>query len=169
MRKDIVFKPIGTIHSEHKNPKRTPIQPVFAWDCIGQVEVYPEYEEGLLDIEGFSHIFIIYHLHKSEPGKELTLKPFLEDVVHGVFATRYSNRPNPIGMSLVRLIRREKNRLYINDVDMLDGTPVLDIKPYNTRFEHREDVRNGWMDNIDKDTAFKRGRRDYGKKEGLNG
>ncbi len=169
MQKDIIFKPIGIIHSEHKNPKETPIQPVFATDCTGRVEIFTEYQEGLLDIEGFSHLFLIYHLHKSEPGKKLTLKPFLEDVIHGVFATRYSNRPNPIGMSLVRLIKREENILHINDVDMLDGTPVIDIKPYNTRFEHREDVRNGWMEHIDKDTALKRGRRDYSNKGNLNG
>jgi tRNA-Thr(GGU) m(6)t(6)A37 methyltransferase TsaA len=164
MDEKITFRPIGIIHSEHTNPLKTPIQPVFAKDCTGQVEIFPEYEEGLLDIEGFSHIFLIYHLHKSEPGKKLTLKPFFENVIHGVFATRYSNRPNPIGMSLVRLIKREENILYINDVDILDGTPLLDIKPYNTRFEQRDDVRNGWMEHIDKNMAFKLGRRGYNEK-----
>lgn len=160
----ITLKPIGIIRSGHKNPKKTPIQPAFAEGCKGQVEIVPEFQDGLLDIEGFSHIYLIYYFHKSEPGKKLAVKPFLEDVVHGVFATRHSNRPNPIGMSLVRLIKRENNILFINDVDILDGTPLLDIKPYNTLFERREKVRNGWMNNIDKEIAFKRGRRGYGDK-----
>ncbi len=162
MQKDIIFKPIGIIHSEHKKLEETPIQPVFAKGCLGQVEIFPEYQEGLKDIEGFSHLFIIYSLHKNK-SEQLIVKPFLEDVDHGVFATRFPNRPNSIGLSLVKLIKHEENKLFIGDVDMLNGTPVLDIKPYNTQFEHRNNVRNGWMGKIDRETRIKRGKRNFKK------
>ena len=156
----IIFRPIGVIRSPHTKPEETPVQPAYARGIAGRVEVLPAYEEGLRDLEGFSHIYLLYHLHKSK-GVRLTVKPFLEDVPHGVFATRAPVRPNAIGMSLVRLVRREGRVLFIEDVDVLDGTPLLDIKPFVTRFETPEDVRNGWQDGVDEPTARERGRRGY--------
>jgi tRNA-Thr(GGU) m(6)t(6)A37 methyltransferase TsaA len=160
MKKRITLEPLGYIRSEHTKLEEIPIQPVFAQGCAGRAEVLSEYEEGLRDIEGFSHVFIFYWFHKSSPPK-LTVKPFLEDSQHGVFATRAPCRPNPIGFSLVRLIKREGNILFLEDVDILDGTPILDIKPFIDRYDHRNRVRSGWQENVDDKTASKRGRRNY--------
>ena len=118
----VTLHPIGVIHSPHRRPQATPIQPVYATGAQGQAEILPEYADGLQDLEGFSHVFLIYLFHKAA-APQLAVKPFLEDVSHGVFATRAPNRPNPIGVSLVRLLRREANVLHLNDVDILDGTP----------------------------------------------
>jgi len=107
------------------------------------VEIYPEYAEGLQDLEDFSHIFLLYVLHESS-GYSLLVKPFLDDKLHGLFATRYPARPNPIGLSVVRLIAHKGNVLEVDGVDMLDGTPLLDIKPYIPDFDGRSDTRNGW-------------------------
>jgi tRNA-Thr(GGU) m(6)t(6)A37 methyltransferase TsaA len=154
----VTFQPIGIVHSPHAVAEKTPIQPVFAEGIAGTVEVYPELEEGLADIEGFSHLWLIYALDRVAEVS-LTVKPFLEDHPHGVFATRAPRRPNPIGLSLVRLVRRVGRILHVEDVDILDGTPLLDIKPYAQRFDVREHVRCGWLDHIDDETAWKRGRR----------
>lgn len=148
----VTLSPIGVIHSPHTRDKETPIQPVYAEGIEGIVEVFAEYAEGLRDIEGFSHIYLIYHFHRAKPIR-LIIKPYLEDVFHGVFATRTPHRPNPIGLSVVRLIKREGNILHIADVDVLDGTPLLDIKPYISRFDHHENVRNGWQEHIDEGLA----------------
>jgi tRNA (adenine37-N6)-methyltransferase len=156
----IAFKPIGVIHSEHVDPEKTPIQPIYAIGCKGRVEIFPEYEKGLRDLEDFSHIYLVYHLHQSGPQK-LIVKPFLQDVERGVFATRKECRPNPIGLSIVELVSRQGNVLHINNVDILDGTPLLDIKPYTRRFDHTETSRNGWQDSVDEETAKRRGRRGY--------
>jgi tRNA-Thr(GGU) m(6)t(6)A37 methyltransferase TsaA len=147
----ITYKPIGVIHSEHVAAGRTPIQPVFAKGCTGRAEVFPEFAAGLRDLEGFSHVYLIYHLHRAGPVK-LVVKPFLQDVERGVFATRAPCRPNAIGLSIVELVRREDN--------VLDGTPLLDIKPYTARFDCIETTRNGWQDEIDEQTAQRRGRRE---------
>ncbi|MBD3322003.1 MAG: tRNA (N6-threonylcarbamoyladenosine(37)-N6)-methyltransferase TrmO [Chitinivibrionales bacterium] len=160
MNRTIKFKPIGIIASGHTDPAKTPIQPVFARGCKGRLEVFPEYEQGLADIEGFSHILITYLFHRAGPPK-LVVKPYLEDKQHGVFATRAPCRPNPLGISLVRLIKREGPVLYLDDLDILDDAPVLDIKPYISRFEVRDNARCGWQDDIDDTTAFRRGRRNY--------
>ena len=154
----IVYRPIGVVHSRHTAPGETPIQPVFAHGCRGEAWILPEYEEGLRDLEGFSHIHVIYQLHHA-PEVHLTVKPFLDDAPHGVFATRSPSRPNPIGLSLVRLISRQANVLYLDDVDMLDGTPILDIKPYISRFDHRAEARCGWQEQVDERTASRLGRR----------
>ena len=156
----IIVKPIGVIHSPHINSTQTPIQPVFASGIEGTVEVLPEYAEGLKDIEGFSHIHLFYHFHKSSVER-LTVIPFLEDAEHGVFATRSPNRPNRIGISLVRLLRRKGNVLFVEDVDILDGAPLLDIKPFVSRFDVRNDVACGWQDRISDDEAVKKGRRAF--------
>lgn len=156
----LTLKPIGVIHSEHRHAVETPIQPVFAPDCIGRVEVFTEFAAGLKDIELYSHIYLVYHLHQAGEVRLLT-KPFLQDTEHGIFATRAPWRPNPIGLSIVKLIGREGSALIIEGADILDGTPLLDIKPYSKRFDNIETQRNGWQDDVDDATAWKRGRRGY--------
>ena len=141
---DILFHPIGIIHSPFTNKSGMPIQASRS-QAKGVVEVYPEFVEGLQDIEGLSHIFLIYVFHESL-GYSLLVKPFLDDQLHGVFATRYPYRPNPIGFSLVRLLARKENNLEIEGMDMLDGTPLLDIKPFVPDFDIRTGTRNGWYD-----------------------
>ena len=153
-------KPIGVIRSPHTRADETPIQPVFAEGIPGRVEVLPEYEDGLRDIDGFSHVYLIYAFDRAGPAS-LEVTPYLGDRPRGVFATRAPNRPNPLGVSLVRLVRREGNILHIEDVDILDETPLLDIKPYVARFDSREESRGGWQDEIDDETARVRGRRGY--------
>lgn len=141
----ICYKPIGVIQSPFKEPKGTPVQPTAAQDVEGIIEIYPEYGEGLKDIEGFSHLILLYHLHLvRESG--LVVKPFLGDELHGIFATRSPGRPNSIGFSVVRLIKVEGNKLYIRDVDIIDRTPLLDIKPYVAKFDARQDVKVGWFE-----------------------
>jgi len=157
---EILYKAIGVIRSEHVEPEKTPIQPRFAADCEGRVEIFPEYAEGLQDIEGFSHIYLIYHLDRSK-GFKLLVKPFLQDVVRGVFATRAPSRPNPIGISIVEIIERKGNTLFVKGLDILDNTPLLDIKPYSVKFDNIKTRKNGWQDDVDEKTAQKRGRRDY--------
>ena len=142
---DIKYKTIGLIHSPFKEPKGTPIQPAGAKGINGTVEVFPEYAEGLKDVEGFSHIILIYHFHLSR-GAPLKVKPYMDNEAHGVFATRSPSRPNPIGISIVRLVRVENNILRIQDVDIVDGTPLLDIKPYVPEFDIREAERTGWLE-----------------------
>jgi len=127
--KEIKYKPIGVIHSPFKKPEGTPIQPAGASGVDGTVEIFPEYAQGLKDIEGFSHIILLYHFHLSRAGT-LLVRPYMDDETHGVFATRGPSRPNAIGISVVRLVKVEKNKLHIQDVDVVDGTPLLDIKPY---------------------------------------
>lgn len=154
----VSYRPIGVIKSPHRLPEATPIQPVYAQDYEGKVEIFPEFEEGLRDIEGFSHIYLVYHLHRAEPPR-LTVKPFLQDIERGIFATRAPCRPNPIGLSIVQLVRREGRILYVRGIDILDGTPLLDIKPYTRRFDFIQTLRNGWQDDVDEATAEQRGRR----------
>jgi tRNA-Thr(GGU) m(6)t(6)A37 methyltransferase TsaA len=133
---------------------------VFAEGVPGRVELDAEYEEGLRDIEGFSHIYLIFAFDRAgEP--RLSVTPYLGDAERGVFATRSPRRPNGLGMSLVRLVRREGTVLHVEDVDVLDGTPLLDIKPYIGRFDCREDARSGWQDDVDDETARTRGRRGF--------
>ena len=139
---DITLKPVGVIHSPFTEKTQTPIQPTRS-QATGWVEVYPEYTDGLQDLEGQSHIFLLYAFHKSE-GYALRVRPFLDDQEHGIFATRYPCRPNPLGLSVVRLVARRKNVLEIAGVDVLDGTPLLDIKPYVPDFDTPQDVRVGW-------------------------
>lgn len=142
---EIRFKPIGVIHSPFKEPRGTPIQPSSAKGSEGRVEIFPEYAEGLGDVEGFSHIILIYHFHLSK-GVSLRVTPYLDDELRGVFATRAPNRPNPIGMSVVRLEKAEGRVLRVRDLDIVDGTPLLDIKPYVPEFDTRETERIGWLE-----------------------
>jgi len=156
----ITYRPIGVIRSEHVAAEQTPIQPAYAKGCKGRAEVFPEFAAGLRDLEGFSHVYLIYHFHQAGPPK-LLVKPFLQDVERGVFATRAPCRPNAIGLSLVELVRREGNVLHLDSVDILDGTPLLDIKPYTAKFDRFETARNGWQDEVDEETARRRGKRGY--------
>jgi tRNA-Thr(GGU) m(6)t(6)A37 methyltransferase TsaA len=145
---EIIYSPLGIIHSPFAEKDHTPIQGVFS-EATGTVEVFPEYTEGLRDIEGFSHLFLIYHLHRTE---ECTLlrKPFLDGTrERGIFATRHFCRPNPIGLSIVELKKVRGNVLDVSGIDVLDGTPLLDIKPYVRQFDGRENVRSGWVDEKD--------------------
>ncbi len=153
--------PIGVIRSPHTVADQTPIQPVFAQGIPGRVEILPQYAAGLADLDGFSHIWLLYWLHRAGPAR-LTVRPYLQDAEHGVFATRAPTRPNPIGLSLVRLVRREGCVLHLEDVDTLDGTPLLDIKPYVPRFDYRADARTGWLEAVDEQEAQQRGRRSFG-------
>jgi tRNA (adenine37-N6)-methyltransferase len=157
---NITFRPIGVLRSRHTQPEATPIQPVYADDCPGRAELLPEFVDGLADIEGFSHIYLVYHLHRAGPSR-LRVKPFLQDVERGVFATRAPARPNPIGLSLVRLVRREGNVLHFDGADVLDGTPLLDLKPYAPRYDDIKDARGGWTNEVDDATAQRRGRREF--------
>ena len=160
MNNSFTFHAIGMIRSEHTDPQQTPIQPVYAHDCQGTVVVEEEYLDGLSDLERFSHIYLIYVLHEAGPSR-LKVKPFLQDIERGVFATRAPYRPNPIGLSIVELMSREENVLNIRGVDILDGTPLLDIKPYTKRFDNVVTHQNGWQDEVDEETADRLGRRDY--------
>ena len=141
---EIKYRPIGVIRSPFKEPEGTPIQPAGATGVAGIVEVFPEYVEGLKDIDGFSHIILLYHFHLSK-GASLRVKPFMDNCEHGIFAIRGPSRPNPIGLSVVRLVRVEAGILHVQDVDIVDGTPLLDIKPYVPQFDIRKVERIGWL------------------------
>ena len=138
------FQPIGLIHTPFTQKDRTPIQP-YRSRAKGRVELLPEYEDGLGHLEGFSHIILLYFFHYADPGYELVVTPFLDDEPKGLFATRYPRRPNPVGLSVVRLLRREGRVLHVDGIDVLDGTPLLDIKPYVPPFDAFPEATLGWL------------------------
>ena len=142
---NIQYEPIGVVHSPFTSLEGMPIQPSRAQGVQATVEVYSQFEEGLQDLDGFSHITLLCHFHATKRYR-LKVVPFLDTELRGLFATRAPSRPNPIGLSVVRLIRIDKNMLSIQDVDLLDETPVLDIKPYVNEFDEREDLRMGWLE-----------------------
>ncbi len=143
--KNMTFTPIGIIHSPFKEPKAMPIQPTGGKDIEGKVELFDEYVEGLKSLDGFSHIILIYHFHLSKEFS-LTVIPYMDETSRGVFATRASSRPNSIGISVVKLEKIEKNILHIKNVDIVDGTPLLDIKPYVAQFNSEEESKIGWLE-----------------------
>ena len=143
--KSISFQPIGIIHSAYKKPEGTPIQFSGAKDSKGEIEIFPEFTEGLTDLNEFSHLILLYHFHLIEKPA-LKVIPFMDDCEHGVFATRSPARPNPIGFSVVRLEEIKDNRLCIEGVDIVDGTPLLDIKPYVSRLDSVNAERFGWLE-----------------------
>jgi tRNA-Thr(GGU) m(6)t(6)A37 methyltransferase TsaA len=148
--KTIQYTPIGIVHSPFKKPEGTPIQSAVAEDAEGTVEVFPEYKNGLDDLDGFSHIILLCHLQLVKDPK-LKVIPFMDDQPHGVFSTRSPNRPNPIGLSIVELVRIENNILHIKNLDIIDGTPLLDIKPFIPGMDNRETTKIGWLErNIQK-------------------
>jgi len=148
--KEIKMKPIGIIRTQYKEPEGMSIQGRFESNVTGQIEIFPEYRQGLKDIEGFSHLIVIYYFDRAE-REALTGKPFLEDEPHGIFAIRSPMRPNHIGVSIVKLEKVENSIITFSEVDMLDNTPLLDIKPYVSHFDSRVKVKNGWLEKHFKD------------------
>jgi len=142
--KKIEFHPIGIVHSPFTSLDGMPIQPKGGAAAEGFVEVLAEYQAGLKDLDGFSHVILLYHFHQVS-RVELAVRPFLDEEPRGIFATRAPTPPNPIGLSVVRLVRIEGRRVYLENIDILDGTPLLDIKPYVPQFDRPEDVRVGWL------------------------
>jgi len=142
-RHSLELKPIGIIHSSYKNTDLAPYQG-YKSEEISQIEVFEEFEEGLKDIEGFSHIIVIYWFHKSMGYHLLTKTPW-DDIPHGLFATRSPHRPCPLGLTVVELVAREKNILKVKGLDAIDGTPLLDIKPYIPSVDERSVVKSGWL------------------------
>ena len=139
---EFVMHPIGVIHSPFTDKSKTPIQPSRS-TAKGMIEIFPDFVEGLADVEGFSHLILLYVFHSSS-GYELRVKPFLDNQLRGLFATRHPCRPNPIGLSIVRLLSCQMNKLEIEGVDVLDNTPLLDIKPFVPDFDTRTGVQTGW-------------------------
>jgi len=146
---------IGTIHSPFTNLKDMPIQPKGAKNTIGTIELDKEYTEGLADLEGFSHIYLLYIFHKAA-RTSLTVTPFMDTTPRGVFSTRSPLRPNHIGLSIVELVGIEKNLVKVRGIDILEGTPLLDIKPYIAPFDAVENSRSGWMKATTDEVAQKR-------------
>ncbi|MFP5220829.1 MAG: tRNA (N6-threonylcarbamoyladenosine(37)-N6)-methyltransferase TrmO [Acidobacteriota bacterium] len=148
----VQYSPIGIIRTPHKSIKGMPIQPIGAVGVAGTIEIDEPYRLGLIDLEGFSHILLLYHLHAIK-GYELMVKPYLGDGPHGVFATRSPKRPNPLGVSVLRLTGHDGERVFVENVDMLDNTPVLDIKPYVTAFDAWQADRIGWFEGVARNAA----------------
>jgi tRNA-Thr(GGU) m(6)t(6)A37 methyltransferase TsaA len=148
-RMTIEFNPIGIIHSPFTAPENMPIQPAGAAGVEGKVEVFEPYCAGLQDLDGFSHLILLYHFHRSS-GFNLRVVPFLDNQPWGLFATRAPNRPNPIGLSIVQLAKIDGCVLHIRNVDILDNTPLLDIKPYVPAFDAPREVRVGWLETTGK-------------------
>ena len=141
----VEYHPIGMVHSPFKELKGMPIQPIGGSGIAGTVEVFPEFAAGLKDLAGFSHVILLYHFHRVREAR-LVVTPFMDVVPRGVFSTRAPKRPNPIGLSIVKLLRVERNILTIENVDIVDGTPLLDIKPYVPEFDQHPADRVGWLE-----------------------
>jgi tRNA (adenine37-N6)-methyltransferase len=153
------YAPIGTIHSPYKEISGMPIQPNGARGVRGTIEIFPEYHDGLQDLDGFSRIILLFAFHRCT-DHVLIVKPFLDTTPRGVFATRAPKRPNAIGLSIVQLIGIHGCTLDIEDVDMLDGTPLLDIKPYVPAFDAYPDAATGWLAAVAQDAeSFRSDRR----------
>ncbi|MGB9977964.1 tRNA (N6-threonylcarbamoyladenosine(37)-N6)-methyltransferase TrmO [Methanobacterium sp.] len=155
--KPVVFNPIGVIYSPFKDMEGMPIQPVGAKGIKGEIHLKKEYMEGLSDLEGFSHIILIYHFHLSK-GYLLKVKPFLDNMKRGIFATRAPRRPNSIGLSVINLDKIEGNIIHISNVDIVNGTPLLDIKPYMPYFDKFDDekLKIGWFEDKYKEVINKK-------------
>jgi len=145
MGKEIKIKPIGIIHTPYREPKGMPIQGKFKKGIRGTIRLFSKYRIGLKDIEGFSHLILLYYFDRSKK-EELIAKPFLEDREHGIFAIRSPHRPNHIGFSIVKLEEVKDNTIIFSEVDILDNTPLLDIKPYVKYFDSRHEVKSGWIE-----------------------
>jgi len=166
----ITYRPIGIIHTPFENIAGMPIQPHGAATTEGIIDLDPDLVPGLTDIEGFSHLILIYHFHQVK-GHKLYVVPFMDDVPHGIFATRSPVRPNPIGISIVKLLKVEGNQLYFKGADMLNSTPLLDIKPFFTQFDNRPNAISGWLDGkecIDIEKIKSDERFDTNKNPGIN-
>jgi tRNA-Thr(GGU) m(6)t(6)A37 methyltransferase TsaA len=144
--KPVTFLPIGLIYTQYTDNEGVPIQSALAEKSMMAVaEIAPHFIAGLEGLEAFTHAILVYHFHKSG-APQLKQKPFLDDDLHGIFSIRSPHRPNPIGISIVELVKIEENKIYFNHADILDGTPLLDIKPFIPAFDHREDANNGWLE-----------------------
>lgn len=139
------IQPIGIIHSPFTNREGMPIQPGASRGAKGKVVLDAEYTAGLQDLDGFSHVILVYYFHQAN-SPQLLVKPFLDDVKRGLFATRAPSRPNPLGISVVKLLSIQDNVLEVQDLDILDGTPLLDLKPYVPDFDRPGEVRIGWLE-----------------------
>ena len=139
----MIIAPIGVINTPYKTKEECPIQPVYSSDSLGRVEVFTEYEHGLKDIETFSHLYLLYHFDRAGTI-DLVRSTFLDDDPHGIYASHHPCRPNGIGLSIVKLVRRQKNILFVEGTDMLDKTPILDIKPYLPQYDAILDASQGW-------------------------
>jgi len=139
------WRPIGVIRTPHREPTGTPIQPTYATDCVGEVIVDLQYADALADIEGFERLWLLYAFDRAGIYRPRVV-PYRDTVEHGLFATRSPCRPNPIGLSTVRLLGREGNRLRVSGLDILDGTPLLDIKPYVPEYDAHPAAASGWLD-----------------------
>ena len=155
MHVNIEFVPIGIIHSPFTEHENAPIQPAGATGVRGTVEVFRGFQAGLKDLDGFSHIILLYYFHRSH-GYRLDVVPFMDTKPRGLFATRAPKRPNPIGLSIVQLDKIEDGVLHIQNVDILDGTPLLDIKPYVPNFDAPTQVRTGWLEKVKKTVAVRK-------------
>lgn len=151
---EITLKPIGVVHSPFKDPRGTPIQATSGQGVRGFAEVFGEYVQALEDLDGFSHVVLICHLHLVRQTN-LKVTPFLDTVLRGVFSTRAPSRPNHLGLTIARLVRIEGNTLHLEDLDIVDGTPLLDIKPYVPLLDERQRVTLGWLEG--KSPEFTRG------------
>lgn len=146
------FRTIGVIHTPFKNKTGMPIQPLGANGIKGRIEVFNEYRNGLKDLDGFSKIILIFNFHKSN-GYKLQVRPFMDETERGVFSTRAPKRPNPIGLSIVNLEKIEKNIIYASNLDMLDNTPLIDIKPYVPEFDSYNNLNTGWLEKTQKNAS----------------
>jgi len=145
----IEFTPIGIIHTPFKTIENIPIQPAAGKTIEGWIEIFDEYTEGLSDLDGFSHIYLLFHLHRSK-SYSLKLIPFLDTVKRGVFSTRSPARPNPLGLSIVEIVSIHDNIINIKGIDILDGSPLIDIKPYVPDFEVTKNIKKGWFEGKEK-------------------
>jgi tRNA-Thr(GGU) m(6)t(6)A37 methyltransferase TsaA len=144
---EVSYQPIGIIHSPFTDLQDMPIQPTGEASAPGTAELFPQFAEGLKDLGGFTHVILLYHFHEVR-RMDLIVTPFLGSERRGVFATRAPTRPNPIGLSIVRLVRVEANHLHLENVDILDGTPLLDIKPFVPDFDQPAGARAGWLEDV---------------------
>ena len=142
----IQYEPIGRIHSPFESVDGMPIQSAAATDVTGRVELDAAYADGLDDLDGFSHCILLYHFDRATEAASLAVRPFLDDERRGLFATRAPQRPNPIGLSVVEIDGRDGSTLAISGVDVLDGTPLLDVKPYVPQFDAHSDAKTGWLE-----------------------
>jgi tRNA-Thr(GGU) m(6)t(6)A37 methyltransferase TsaA len=154
LQKSVTLNLIGTIRTPHQTLDNIPVQPVGSGD-EGIVELFPEFAEGLVDVDGFSHVMLLFHLHEMKKDYKLTITPFMDNKQHGVFATRSPSRPAAIGLSTVKVIKIENNKLYFKGADMLNGSPLIDIKPFFRNVDNRPDAISGWLENKDADIASK--------------
>jgi tRNA-Thr(GGU) m(6)t(6)A37 methyltransferase TsaA len=160
----IEFQPIGVIYTPFKEPEGMPIQPAGASGVKGIVELFDPFCAGLKDLDGFSHIMLLYFFHRSK-GFNLTPVPFMDTQPRGVFATRAPRRPNPIGLSVVRLLKIDGCKIHIENVDILDGTPLLDIKPYVPEFDLHTEVKTGWLEQVRKSVSKRKSDSRFQKQE----